>query len=228
MVSVPEAAVGLAQEKGGAATWLYRYLLALRFALFNVVIFGLVAAIYLQGWLDGALEGYTAWLSAGIFLVFCYGLALCGDRIWRVSRELNDVRSGALRPGSRAAKYVESVVDKAPEARNLRANVLRFRIANHISVVRHTANSLVFLGLVGTVIGFIVALSAVDPQSSVSVENVAPMVATLINGMSIALYTTLLGAVLHLWLLVNYRMLATGAMHLFNAIVDLGERRVGN
>jgi len=46
--------------------------------------------------------------------------------------------------------------------------------------------------------------------------------------MSIALYTTLLGAVLHLWLLVNYRMLATGAMHLFNAIVDFEEHRVGN
>ena len=100
--------------------------------------------------------------------------------------------------------------------------------ANYIGVVRHTANSLVFLGLVGTVIGFIIALSAVDPENSVSVDNVAAMVATLIQGMSIALYTTLLGAVLHLWLLVNYRMLATGAMHLFNAIVDFEEHRVGN
>ena len=105
---------------------------------------------------------------------------------------------------------------------------MRSRIANYISVVRHTADSLVFLGLVGTVIGFIVALSAVDPQSSVSIDNIAPMVATLIKGMSIALYTTLFGSVLHLWLMVNYRMLATGAMHLFNAIVDFGERRVGS
>ena len=90
------------------------------------------------------------------------------------------------------------------------------------------ASKEVFFGLVGTVIGFIVALSAVDPETSVSVDNVATMVATLIQGMSIALYTTLFGAVLHLWLLVNYRMLATGAMHLFNAIVDFEERRVGN
>jgi biopolymer transport protein ExbB/TolQ len=110
----------------------------------------------------------------------------------------------------------------------LSANILRMRIANYISVVHHTAHSLVFLGLVGTVIGFIVALSGVDPEASVSVDNIGPMVATLIEGMSIALYTTLLGAVLHLWLLVNYRMLATGAMHLFNAIVDFGERRVGS
>ncbi len=79
----------------------------------------------------------------------------------------------------------------------------------------------------GTVIGFIIALSAVDPDSSIAVDNIAPMVTTLIHGMSIALYTTLLGSVLHLWLMVNYRMLATGTMHLFNALVDFGERHVG-
>lgn len=227
MVSVPEDTIPLRSE-GVVVTWLYRYLLVLRIALLNIVAFGLVAAIYIQGWLDGALDGYTGWLCGGIFLVFLFGLSLCGERAWRISRELNDIRDGRPRPGSRAAKYFDVIDGKGSESRNLRANVLRSRMANHISVVRHTANSLVFLGLVGTVIGFIVALSAVNPQDSVSVENVAPMVATLIKGMSIALYTTLLGAVLHLWLMVNYRMLATGAMHLFNAIIDVGERRVGS
>ncbi len=227
MVSVPEDTISLENESV-AVPWLFRYLLVLRFALLNTVAFGLVGATFVQGWLDGALTGYTGWLSGGIFLVFLFGLALCGDRVWRISRELNDIRIGRPRPGSRAAKYCNAVSGRQPESRNLRANVLRSRMANYISVIRHTANSLVFLGLVGTVIGFIVALSAVDPQNSVSVENVAPMVATLINGMSIALYTTLLGAVLHLWLMVNYRMLATGAMHLFNAIIDFGERRVGS
>lgn len=227
MVSVPEDTISLEKESV-AVPWLYRYLLALRFALLNIVAFGLVAATYVQGWLEGALSGYTGWLSGGIFLVFLFGLALCGDRVWRISRELNDIRTGRPRPGSRAAKYCNAVSWRQAESRNLRASVLRSRMANYISVVRHTANSLVFLGLVGTVIGFIVALSAVDPENSVSVENVATMVATLINGMSIALYTTLFGAVLHLWLMVNYRMLATGAMHLYNAIIDFGERRVGS
>lgn len=226
MVSIAEETVIQGRERA-ATPWLYRYLLVLRFALFNIVAFGLTAAVYIQGWLDGALEGYTAWLSGVIVMVFLFGLAICGDRIWRVSRELNDIRSGCPRPGSRAAKYLEAIVIHHPESRSLRATILRSRIGNNIAVVLYTANSLVFLGLVGTVIGFIIALSAVDPQSSASVDNIAPMVATLIKGMSIALYTTLLGAVFHIWLLVNYRMLATGAMHLFNAIVDLGERRVG-
>ena len=85
----------------------------------------------------------------------------------------------------------------------------------------------VFLGLVGTVIGFIVALYGVNPELSATVDNVAPMVATLIKGMSIALYTTLIGSVLHVWLMMNYRILATGTLHLFNTIVELGEHGVG-
>ena len=84
-----------------------------------------------------------------------------------------------------------------------------------------------FLGLVGTVIGFIVALSGVDPQTSAQVDEVASMVATLVAGMSIALYTTLVGAVLHVWLMVNHRLLATGTSNLFNAIVERGEQCVG-
>jgi biopolymer transport protein ExbB/TolQ len=107
------------------------------------------------------------------------------------------------------------------------ANILRSRLGGQIAVVRQTADSLVFFGLMGTVIGFIVALSGVDPQTSTQVDEVAAMVATLIEGMSIALYTTLVGAVLHVWLMVNHRLLTTGTSRLFNTIVELGEQRVG-
>ena len=225
MVAVSEDAVAIAARP--AITWLHRYLLVLRMALLNIVAFGLLAAVLLQGLLDGATDRYTGWLCAVIFLVFLFGLGACFARSFRVSRELNDLRAGYVRPASRAAKYLSSIAGRGPESRSLSANMLRMRLANYISLVRHTANSLVFLGLVGTVIGFIVALSAVDPQSSIAVEKIAPMVTTLINGMSIALYTTLLGAVLHLWLMVNYRMLSTGTMHLYNTLVDFGERHVG-
>lgn len=225
MVAVSEDAVAAASP---AVTWLHRYLLVLRVALLNIVAFALLAAVFLQGWLDAATtDQSTGWLCAVIFMVFLFGLGICFARSLRVSRELNDLRAGILRPGSRAAKYLSSIAGRGPESRSLSANLLRMRMANYISLVRHTANSLVFLGLVGTVIGFIVALSGVDPQSSIAVDNIAPMVTTLIHGMSIALYTTLLGAVLHLWLMVNYRMLATGTMHLYNALVDFGERHVG-
>ena len=104
--------------------------------------------------------------------------------------------------------------------------MVRLKLSHRIAIVRHTANSLVFLGLVGTVIGFIVALSGVDPESVSSAEAVGPMVAKLIQGMSITLYSTLVGAVLYLWLIVNHRMLASETVNLINTIIEMGEARV--
>ena len=202
-------------------------MLVLRFALLNIVAAGLLVAIYLQGWLDEAFLGYTGWLTLGICSVFLFGLLLCAVRIWRTNGEL--VAAGEAEPPgvSRAGGYLASVTGRSAESRSIMANLLRNRLGNQIVVVRQTADSLVFLGLVGTVIGFIVALSGVDPQSSAQVEEVASMVGTLVSGMSIALYTTLVGAVLHVWLMVNHRLLASGTSNLFNAIVELGEQRVG-
>ncbi len=207
--------------------WVHRHVLVLRFALLNIVAAGLLAAVYLQGWLDDALHGYTAWLTLGICAVFVFGLLLCARRIWRTSVELNAVKQLEPPGMSRAGTYLASIAGRSAESRSITANLLHNRLGNPIVVVRQTADSLVFLGLVGTVIGFIVALSGIDPQASAQVDEVASMVSTLVAGMSIALYTTLFGSVLHVWLMVNHRLLATGTSNLFNAIVELGEQRVG-
>jgi hypothetical protein len=52
------------------------------------------------------------------------------------------------------------------------------------------------------------------------------MVSTLISGMSVALSTTLAGAILNVWLMVNYRILESGTLRLLTAIVELGEQHV--
>lgn len=220
---------GGANEAAAPRGWtaiLCRHLLVLRFALFNVVACGLVAATWARGWLDGALVGETALLCAVIAAVFGYGLAICAAQVLAVNRALNHVRDAAPLAASHAAQYLAAIDGRAADARSVQAGLLRLRLSHPTAVVRHIANALVFLGLVGTVIGFIVALSGVKPELTASVDKVAPMVSTLINGMSIALYTTLIGAVLHVWLMVGYRMLATGAIQLYDATVELGERRV--
>ena len=86
------------------------------------------------------------------------------------------------------------------------------------------ANSLVLLGLIGTVIGFIIALSGVRPEVVSDVGAIGPMVSTLISGMSVALYTTLVGSLLNVWLMVNVRLLEGGTVKLLTATIELGER----
>ena len=206
---------------------LYRYLLVVRFALVNLVAAALLAAAYMQGWLDGLFDEPLREMSGGIFLVFLYGLAVCGARVWRHGIELNEVKAGTPNPESRAGQYLSRAPGASPESRILQAGTLRLKLTNRIVVVRHIANALVFLGLIGTVIGFIIALSGIDPESASKAENVAAMVATLIGGMSVALYTTLIGSVLYIWLTVAYRILVTGTVDLIASTIELGEARAG-
>ena len=45
------------------------------------------------------------------------------------------------------------------------------------------------------------------------------MVSTLISGMSVALYTTRVGALLGLWLTIHYRILSTGTATLYSELL---------
>ena len=201
----------------------HQSLLLLRFLLVNIVAFALLAAVYLQGWIDAVLAGDTTYLSVVIFGVFLVGLAFCAQRVWRTSRELNQIKALDPLESSTAADYLAKLRGRSGEARALFAANLRLKLSHRIAIVRHIAGSLVLLGLIGTVIGFIIALSGVDPEQAGDVQSIAPMVSTMIQGLSTALYTTLVGAVLNLWLMVNYRLLAGGVTKQLTALTELGE-----
>ncbi|MGI9409941.1 MAG: MotA/TolQ/ExbB proton channel family protein [Hyphomicrobiaceae bacterium] len=205
----------------------HRHVLLLRFALLNAAGFALCIAVYFQGWLDGLFDVNVRLAALIIVAVFIYGLVLCAIKIWQTTQALDDIRGGTFGPESRARRYLETADFGDAESRTVQINLLRLRLTHKIASVRQIANILVFLGLIGTVIGFIVALSGVDAKAAADTTHVARMIGTLISGMSVALYTTLLGAVLNLWLSINYRMLATGTVNLLGAIVELGEAKVG-
>jgi MotA/TolQ/ExbB proton channel family len=206
----------------------YQFLLLLRFALINLFGLGLLALAQVHGWVALTLSADHTRLVAVIFLVFLAGLVHCTYRIVQTSRELNRVRSFDPLVPSLAAQFLAKTRGRTGESRSIQISSLRLKLTQRIAVVRHTANSLVLLGLIGTVVGFIIALSGVDPDKAGDFSAVAPMVSTLIEGMSTALYTTLVGAVLNVWLMVDYHLLAGGTVKLITALVDLGEDHAGS
>jgi len=202
----------------------HKFLLLLRFAVINLVAFGLLGAVAVQGYLNHVMVVDRTRLSAAIFVVFLAGLGICAWMVVRTSRELNLARDFDPLVPSRAARYLADVRGRSAGSRAISGAAVRLNLISRIGVVRHIANSLVLLGLIGTVIGFIIALAGVEPGRASDIDKIAPMVSTLIQGMSIALYTTLVGAVLNVWLMVNYHLLASGTVRLVTAIVQLGER----
>lgn len=206
----------------------HRYLLLLRFSLMNLVAFGLLGAAYAQGWVHRVITADRTHLAVVIFFVFLAGLGICAWKIWQTSRELNDVRSFNPDKPNEASVYVAPLLDRDAESRANLTGALRMKLSHRIAVVRNIANSLVLLGLIGTVLGFIIALSGVHPETASDVSNITPMVSTLIEGMSTALYTTLVGAVLNVWLMANHQLLAGGTVKLISGLVMLAEDHARN
>ncbi|MGH6718965.1 MAG: MotA/TolQ/ExbB proton channel family protein [Alphaproteobacteria bacterium] len=202
----------------------YSYLLLVRFALINMIGFALAAAFVLAGWAKDVVLGDSTRLTVVIVAVFVGGLALCAFKVWRTSQELNAVRTGAA-PASKVGYYLSAVAHADAGSRALIAGSLRLKLTARITVIRQIASTLVLLGLIGTVIGFIIALSGVDPAAGADTSAVAPMIAGLVDGMAVALNTTLVGSVLNVWLAANYQLLATGTANLIAAVVALGEAR---
>ena len=138
------------------------------------------------------------------------------------------MRSPDRSASSRVKRFLANLEGRRANSRSNYIAALRLQLSHRIGGIRQIANSLILFGLIGTVTGFIIALSGVDPQNAANVTSIGPMVSTLIAGMSVALYTTLVGSVLNVWLMVNHRLLASGTVSLITTLVELGECHAGS
>jgi len=210
----------------------HRYLLWLRFLLANGLALALLGAAAGQGWVGAVIAADGGGYTLAIVATFVVGLVWSARRAFELSRALNEVEQFSADPTAAMGvgphgprpRYLSLIEGRDGQSRALLASSLRLRLAARLAPIRHIANSLVLLGLIGTVIGFIIALSGVRPEAVSDVDAIGPTVAALIRGMSVALYTTLVGSVLHVWLMVNVRLLEDGTIKLLSALVELGER----
>lgn len=197
----------------------YRSLLLLRYILLNVVAFALLGVAWSQGYVHKVVSADQTYLSVVIFLVFIVGLVLCSQKLWQTNKEIDALKA----PEGIGSENIAHLLVQNNNKPTISGS-MRLRLSHRISVVRHLGNTLVLLGLIGTVLGFIIALSGVDPDTASDVNSIAPMVSRLIQGMSTALYTTLIGSIFNVWLMANFQMLSSGTVQLISDIQEAVER----
>jgi len=73
--------------------------------------------------------------------------------------------------------------------------------------VEWLATHVVRIGLLGTVIGLIIAFAAARAGGSTDPSAIKPMISAVVEGMYVSLYATLLGIGTNLWLKINLRLL---------------------
>lgn len=192
----------------------YSQLLLARFAVFNLAAATLFAGAWALGWPQRIVAADTSGLSLVIAVVFVAGWALCLWRLAKISYELTCAHHGKCR----LLAHYRMVAGARDPATARRA--LELRLFGRIAFVRHIANTLVLLGLIGTVLGFIHAFSGIDGDAIGDTAKASEVITVAMQGMSIALYTTLVGTVAHVWLMACYRMLEAGAANLAALIFE--------
>ena len=202
-----------------------KYLLLMRFGLINIVAFALLGAAWAQGLVAKVINSDITNMVILITVVFIVGLILSGYRVWKVSKQLNAAYDFDPKNRSRAGDFLNKAKGKDAATRANLAQALRLKLFSRIIHIRYIASSLTILGLIGTVLGFIIALSGVDTDVASNPSAISPMVTQLIEGMSVALYTTLVGSILSVWLGLIYQMLATGTSNLVSKIIELAETK---
>ena len=203
----------------------YKYLLILRYSLINLVGLVFLFVLITQGYITKAIKADITNMVIVILTLFAVGFILAAYRTFWLSRELNYTFLKILPNESLAKEFLQSSKKLDASSRNNLAASLRIKLGSKIGYIKFMANTLVILGLIGTVIGFIIALSGVDGSVSSNPEEVSKMVSTLIQGMSVALYTTLVGSICSVWLNICYQIMSTGANNLLSKIIELGEKK---
>ncbi len=167
-------------------------LLLYRFALFNGSMGALLGYLASKGYVAAAAAGDPTGISALIVLMFMLLFASTVKRVWKTSRQHNTVKAVTL--------------DTLGDLKDTLQGKKRLIKIAHI---HEGAGWLAYLGLIGTVVGFIMALSGVDLGALATAQGVQAMIPELMGGMKVALYTTLAGSFFGIWTEINYRMLHT-------------------
>ena len=199
----------------------------------NAFGFLILFMIWRQGWIGLVLRSdasYLTWVMSALFIVFWL---VSSYRVFIINKESNQFAMGNSE--GIGAKYFEKLRIKSRNQngnaidQGMLASTLRGELVMSIHVIQYISNTLILLGLIGTVVGFVIAVSGlgVTLGQGDDMEQVKGALGQIIDGMSVALFTTLVGSVLGgLWLQVHYQILLKAISTLVFQIVERAELEI--
>lgn len=203
-----------------------------------------------RNYLADALEADRSYISILILVTFAGASAHAAWHVVVVSRKIesayamldgdpveNDGRSGPNftgfeHPGRFIAHYVGSLcrhretanADIAAREGALILDVYADRLRNPSETGWYLVDILIRMGLVGTIIGFIIVLSALSDGPAPTGDNIQSLLIAMSGGMGTALYTTLAGLICASLLGAQYMILGRATEHLISLLIDLKSR----
>ncbi len=171
----------------------------------------LFAAWWIQrhGWWGALVDGDPSGISIAIVVLSVVATLWCGRRAWVLQRE-------AAAGGSWRTHYRRDREAGVAQA----ADLLSERAHGPHETAWWFASAAIKLGLLGTVVGFIVMSLQIGRMPSFDLAEVQQLLQQMTQGMAIALLTTLVGLVANLWLGLQLMLLDRMADRVVAGIVE--------
>ncbi len=212
------------------------------FAFFIAATYGLVEEVFTVD---------RTYISFGITLLFAVTSLHCMVRIIFISQQLNlasqaaetiasapqrftlvddrpAVGNGATLPFSVIADHIRDLILKARVKpgrldQTLLLRAFEEKLHGAQSIGFFIAETMLRLGLLGTVIGFIFMLAPLTNVQSIDVGQMREILASMSGGMAVALYTTLCGLIGGILLKLQYYFLDGGTEELVAMVAEITE-----
>lgn len=166
-----------------------------RAILVNVAFIAIAVALTVEGYVAWLFANDSSYISYAITALFLVGWGWSAKEIVVASADLN--LSDAHGPRKAARADADKDLGK-------------------IAWLSDISEYLVQLGFLGTLVGFVIALSGIDQDTVMTADGAQGAVAALMSGMSTAIGTTIIGASLALWHGCNMRLLQTALSTYWN------------
>lgn len=192
------------------------FLLLHKWVLLNFLGMLITFFLHQQGWITTIITADISFITPAILVLVLLGIILSGLLSFTISREMKEVKRGNI--AKVLAKFYSNP-DKFDFNDSKNLDSLKLLFSSRIIFLRHIAWALVLMGLIGTVIGFIIVLMSIDPSAIADISKLPEVMGNITNGLGVALYTTLAGSIGNLWILINYNMLSTSTVQLYSYII---------
>jgi hypothetical protein len=201
-----------------------------------------VILLWYFGLIQRMIDSDHTYISPLICLLYVLSSAHCLWRILFVSREgaaAQKAGESVTRDGIGAAvgtglvaRHIRDLVTKAAHQRGkhvdqtLLLRVLADRLRGSNAFGAFASDTMLKLGLLGTIIGFIMMLAPIGGLDPENREAVRASMSLMSDGMAVAMYTTLVGLAASILLKVQYSILDNATSKVFAHAVDVTEVHV--
>lgn len=200
------------------------------FLLINSFFILLLYSAYLLGWIAKVFESDSSFLTYVIAVIFFLVWLLSLFIGVKLNSEFKYIAINENKGES--FFYFELLKRKFKNGKSssfdqsILASSLRAKLHLRIRFISYVANLLILLGLIGTVLGFIIAVGGLGDSLSggQNLTRVQTVLGQIVNGMGVALFTTLLGSIFGgIWLQLHYEILSSSVERLVINIVEEAE-----